>query len=156
MKLKKIFLGIIMIVILVYGLLSININMNRQIYSSLVNDYMSYEDDKKTWDINNMVEAFNNVNNVNNNNKNVNNVKEIINGEDNRIPKFRVLFNPIPFDFRIDTNKYVFYINKDMFSNEGLNKGIEYLKNKVLKLIEVIHIQIKKYIGIIDIRNTYC
>ncbi|MCY6959712.1 hypothetical protein [Clostridium brassicae] len=151
MKLKKIFLGIIMIVILGYGLLAVNINMNRQIYSSLVNDYMFYEDDNKTWDINNMVEAFNNVNNNVNNNNN-NKVKEVVNGEDDRIPKFRVLFNPIPFDFRIDTNKYVFYINKDVFSNKGFNKGIEYLKNKVLKLNEVI----KKYIGIVHIRNTYC
>ncbi|AEB76512.1 conserved hypothetical protein [Clostridium botulinum BKT015925] len=36
---------------------------------------------------------------------------------DTTIPKIRVLFENKPFDFRVDTNKYMFFINYNVISN---------------------------------------
>lgn len=128
MKAKKNIIAIFFIVILIFGVMYVNVNINRQIYSSVVNEY-AYEDKNKTWDVDNMVDVFSNMNN---------NKSEYLKKEDNRLPKIRILFNLKPFDFRIDTNKYTFYINQDIVKKSPVKKVVNYIKENSTKLNGII------------------
>lgn len=131
MKKTKI-LFIFIILLLIFGLGMINLNLNRQIYMSVIsgtdinesinNEYIN------EWDLDYMVDVLSYPEKYE--------IKDLNGETDNKnqsinIPKIRVLFNPKPFDFRIDSNKYTFYINNSLMSNfiSKLNNTAKVLKD---------------------------
>ncbi|MCY6371833.1 hypothetical protein [Clostridium ganghwense] len=137
-KLKIILMSIIMFLILGYGIFCVNINLNRQIYNSIVGDIICYGDDKKTWNLDNMQQVLNNP--CRYKSKNISKDKE-----EGCVPKIRILFNNNPFDFRIDTHNYVFFINNNVITKFKSNIFFNNLRENTFKLIEVI----KENIGIL-------
>lgn len=122
-KWQKIFMFVFMMIIVVYGFFCVNINVNRQIYTSLQGKSIM-DKENGNWDLDNMINTLNSSQSIKKNK------------EDEYIPKFRVLFNVHPFDFRIDTNKYVFYINKDVLYRINPRYIFKKVKYKSLKIIE--------------------
>lgn len=124
MRKYKITLRIIILMVIV-GLFKVNLNLNRQIYEGIVNDnnYKSTTKYKDKYNLDNMVDVLSYPEKYN--------VKSDI-----TIPKIRVLFSNKPFDFRIDTNKYTFFINKnikDKFKS-NINNRLDNLKTYILHI----------------------
>lgn len=137
-KFKKILMSMITIFVLGYGLFSININLNRQIYASIVGETLSYTDNKKVWNLDRMQQVLDNPCKYK--------IKDINNEEDEScVPKIRVLFNGNPFDFRIDIDNYIFFINNEAFPTFKTEKIFNSLKDDTLRLRELI----KDKLGII-------
>lgn len=137
-KSKKILIGMITTFVLVYGLFSVNINFNRQIYASIVGETLSYTDNKKVWNLDRMQQVLDNPCKYK--------IKDINNKEDEScVPKIRVLFNANPFDFRIDINNYVFFINNEAIPKFETEKFFYSFKEDTLRLKELI----KDKLGII-------
>lgn len=137
-KYKKILIGMITIFVLGYGLFSVNINLNRQIYTSVAGETFSYVDNKKVWNLDRMEQVLDNPCKYK--------IKDINNNEDeNCVPKIRVLFNANPFDFRIDIDNYVFFINNEAIPKFETEKFFYNLKEDTLRLRKLI----KDKLGII-------
>lgn len=107
-----------MIVFVIIGLCTVNINLNRQIYSSIAGDInhedINYKKEKFSWNLDYMGEVLTYPDKYDIGN--TDNKKDAKNSE-TVMPKIRILYNPKPFDFRIDTNNYVFFINASVISN---------------------------------------
>lgn len=118
MKKYKFMVGIIILCTIV-GLFKINLNLNRQIYLSIVEgeDRVSNEL-KSNYNLDNMVDVLSYPQKYNIKSTNKNEIRT-------NIPKIRVLFNENPFDFRIDFTNYTFSINK---------RVMDKLKNIVLSI----------------------
>ncbi|KEH97462.1 hypothetical protein [Clostridium botulinum] len=99
---------IIIVFLIIVGLFQVNLNLNRQIYRSIVKDMnytnSTYKNNKDSYNLDDMVEVLSCPQKYD--------VKN-----DTTIPKIRVLFENKPFDFRVDTNKYMFFINYNVISN---------------------------------------
>lgn len=115
MKKHKIFL-LVIILCVVISIFKINLNLNRQIYKSIVQDTNSenilYKKNKECYNLDNMVDVLTYPNKYDIKKLNTGDKEEKIN-----IPRIRILFNRKPFDFRIDTNKYIFFLNNRVLSN---------------------------------------
>ncbi len=137
-KSKKILVSMITIFVLGYGLFSVNINLNRQIYDSIVGETLSYTDNKKVWNLDRMQQVLDNPCKYK--------MKDISNKEDEScVPNIRVLFNANPFDFRIDINKYIFFINDQVIPTFKTEKFLNSFREGTLKLRDLI----KDKLGII-------
>ncbi|CAG7840071.1 hypothetical protein Z959_11400 [Clostridium novyi B str. ATCC 27606] len=119
MRRYKILLIVIVFCVIV-GLFQVNLNLNRQIYKSIVKNISynnsKYKNNKDYYDLDDMVEVLSYPQKYD--------VKS-----DTTIPKIRVLFQKKPFDFRVDTDKYMFFINGNVISNFKLKT-----KNKLSNL----------------------
>ncbi|MCY6354845.1 hypothetical protein [Clostridium sp. ZS2-4] len=136
-KSKKILTGMITLFVLAYGLFSVNINLNRQIYASVVGETSS-TNNKKVWNLDRMQQVLDNPCKYK--------IKDINNKEDaSCVPKIRVLFNANPFDFRIDMNNYLFFINNEAIPKVQTKEFFYNLKKETLGLRELI----KDKLGII-------
>lgn len=98
---------ILMFLVILIGLCKININLNRQIYESIMKDMNTNKNINQRYE-----------------NNNLDNVVDVLSypekydiKSDISIPKVRILFEKKPFDFRIDTNKYEFFINNNSIVN---------------------------------------
>ncbi|KGM97919.1 hypothetical protein Z968_01770 [Clostridium novyi A str. 4552] len=125
---------ILTFLIILIGLCKVNINLNRQIYKSIMKDM----NNKK-----NITQRYEN--------NNLDNMVDVLSYPEKydiksgiSIPKIRVLFEKKPFDFRIDTNKYEFFINsnsvlnfKRKFSNEvrDIKKDIYEIGKKTKNIV---------------------
>ncbi|KEI00978.1 hypothetical protein IRP63_03945 [Clostridium botulinum] len=113
--------------VIIVGLFQVNLNLNRQIYVSIVKD-MNYtnstrKNNKDSYDLDDMVEVLSYPQKYD--------VKS-----DTTIPKIRILFENKPFDFRVDTNKYMFFINRNVISNFKL-KSKDKLSNLKFNFFEI-------------------
>ncbi|WP_242845981.1 hypothetical protein [Clostridium novyi] len=119
---------IAMFLVILVGLCKININLNRQIYESIMKDMNTNKSINQRYE-----------------NNNLDNVVDVLSypekydiKSDINIPKVRILFEKKPFDFRIDTNKYEFFINSNSivnFKREVKNKVVG-VKEYILKLVK--------------------
>ncbi len=127
----------ITLILIVIGLCRVNLNLNRQIYSTIAGDInnrsMVYNQDESSWNLDHMEDILTypekyNIGGVNEDKKSKANV-----------PKIRILYNNEPFDFRIDTNKYTFFVNNQILYNLGntVNNLINRFRNKTVKVWNV-------------------
>jgi len=94
---------------------------------------MVYNQDESSWNLDHMEDILTypekyNIGGVNEDKKSKANV-----------PKIRILYNNEPFDFRIDTNKYTFFVNNQILYNLGntVNNLINRFRNKTVKVWNV-------------------
>ncbi|MFU0825374.1 hypothetical protein [Clostridium sp.] len=111
-------LSFVIIIFLLIGLCKVNLNLNRQIYMSIASDISNedlyYNNGRNRWNLDHMIEVFSypskyDIVDING--------KKSTKEDEITIPRIRILFSAKPFDFRIDTKKYVFYINSRIMSN---------------------------------------
>lgn len=133
MKYKMVFL--IVLIFMLTGLCKINLNLNRQIYSTIAGDsnYKSNLNASSSWNLDHMEDILTypekyDIGASNEESESVSNV-----------PKIRILFNKKPFDFRIDTDKYVFFININVLYNlnNTFNTLINNFREKTVKVWNV-------------------
>lgn len=98
---------ILMILAILIGLCKININLNRQIYESMMKNMNTNKNITQRYE-----------------NNNLDNMVDVLSYPEKydiksniSIPKVRILFQKKPFDFRIDTNKYEFFLNSNSIIN---------------------------------------
>lgn len=133
MKYKITFL--IIVILMVIGLCKINLNLNRQIYSTIAGDsnYKSNSVGSNSWNLDHMEDILTYPEKYN--------IENYVGEEDNvsNVPKIRILFNKKPFDFRIDTDKYVFFININVLHNlnNKLNNLLNNFREKTVKVWNV-------------------
>ncbi|QGU95514.1 hypothetical protein GOM49_10810 [Clostridium bovifaecis] len=138
MKRIKILL-IIIVLFIIIGLFRVNLNLNRQIYMSIASDIRSeelnYNKERDSWNLDHMVEVLSYPNKYD-----IGDINGKKNLKENEltIPKVRILFSARPFDFRIDTKEYIFFINSSIVSKFKLKIGSinEKLKSSTLKLLD--------------------
>ncbi|MEA4828280.1 MAG: hypothetical protein VB130_16915 [Clostridium sp.] len=115
-KFKIIYIS--MIVFVIIGLCTVNINLNRQIYSSIAGDInhedINYNKEKLSWNLDYMGEVLTYPDKYDIGNTDS---KKDTKDSETVMPKIRILYNPKPFDFRIDTNNYIFFINGNVINN---------------------------------------
>lgn len=119
---------ILFIIVTITGLAVVNCNLNRQIYSGILEDISdenkAYDDKNKPIDLEMMADVLTYPEKYK---------IEKISLKDSEsegkvvIPKIRILYNSSPFDFRIDTNKYTFFINSTVIEN---------IKGKALSIVD--------------------
>lgn len=117
---------LIAIVLMVMGLCKINLNLNRQIYSTIAgySNYKNNLSETKSWNLDHMEDVLTYPEKYNiRGNKDKEGIASV--------PRIRILFNNKPFDFRIDTDKYVFFINMEVFHN--INSKFRSLTNSFRK-----------------------
>lgn len=125
---------ILALILIFIGLGQINLNLNRQIYSTIAGDsnYKSNVYNKHSWNLDHMEDILTYPENYN------------IGGRAEEgtanVPKVRILFNNKPFDFRIDTDKYVFFINNNVLENinDKFNNLIDNFRKKTVKVWNVL------------------
>ncbi|MCY6484263.1 hypothetical protein OW763_07830 [Clostridium aestuarii] len=134
MKKSKIIFNLIFfsfIISIVYGVVKVNANLNRQIYLSVVGNH-DYKNNKTKWELGHMQQILDSTDRYL--------IKDLVGKKnDGSVPKIKVLYNLKPFDFRIYTENYMFFINKDVISNINakFDKFTYGLMEKVLKLIKI-------------------
>lgn len=110
------------------GLAVVNYNLNRQIYSGILQDISdgnkAYNDKNISRDLDMMADVLTypekyQIQKIS--------LKDRETEEKVVIPKVRILYNSSPFDFRIDTNKYTFFINETVIEN---------IKGKALSIVD--------------------
>lgn len=127
---------ILIFVFMFLGLCTINLNLNRQIYSTIVGDskYKNNLSTNNPWNLDHMEDILTYPEKYN---------VGVENGEKEsmaNVPKIRVLFNGKPFDFRIDTDKYIFFININVLENlnNKFNGLIDSFRKKTVKVWNVV------------------
>ncbi|MFL0251197.1 hypothetical protein ACJDT4_12245 [Clostridium neuense] len=113
-KLKVIFISILVIITLVSICIN-NVQLNRNIYCNDLHIKKSKQDlMSKTNDYNldDMEKHLDYLENKDENSKEKNKISEVI--EKVYVPKVRILFRSNPFDARIETENYKFYINNEI------------------------------------------
>jgi hypothetical protein len=127
---------ILALILIFIGLGQINLNLNRQIYSSIAGDsnYKSTVNNEHSWNLDHMEDILTYPENYNIGGRN---------GDEEgmaNVPKVRILFNNKPFDFRIDTDKYVFFINSNVIENinNRFNNLIDNFRKKTVKVWNVL------------------
>lgn len=128
-KRKAILIPFIMFVfVTVTGLAVVNYNLNRQIYSGILKDINeennAYDEKNMPKDLDMMADVLTypekyKIEKIS--------LKERETDEKVVIPKVRILYSSAPFDFRIDTNKYTFFINSTVIEN---------IKGKALSIVD--------------------
>ena len=110
------------------GLAVVNYNLNRQIYSGILQDIndgdKAHNDKNMSRDLDMMADVLTypekyQIQKIS--------LKDRETEEKVVIPKVRILYNSSPFDFRIDTNKYTFFINETVIEN---------IKGKALSIVD--------------------
>ncbi|KOA21249.1 hypothetical protein CLHOM_03790 [Clostridium homopropionicum DSM 5847] len=119
---------VLFIFVTVTGLAVVNYNLNRQIYSGILEDIKdenkAYDNKNKSRDLDMMADVLTypekyQIEKIS--------LKDRETEEKVVIPKVRILYNSSPFDFRIDTNKYTFFINGNVIEN---------IKGKALSIVD--------------------
>jgi len=119
---------ILFLFVTVTGLAIINYNLNRQIYSGIIEDISdenkTYDNKHMSWDLDMMSDVLTYPEKYQ--------IEKISLKNDETeakvvIPKIRILYSSAPFDFRIDTNKYTFFINSTVIEN---------IKGKALSIVD--------------------
>lgn len=112
----------------VTGLAVVNCNLNRQIYSGILEDI---SDENKAYDYKNKPIDLEMMADVLTYPEKYKIEKISLKDSESEgkvvIPQIRILYNSSPFDFRIDTNKYTFFINSTVIEN---------IKGKALSIVD--------------------
>lgn len=129
MKKHKVFLLVIILCVLI-SICKINLNLNRQIYKSIAQDVNNEnildKNQEEYYNLDNMVDVLSYPHKYDIKSLSKGNKEERFN-----IPRVRILFNRKPFDFRIDTSKYIFFLNSRVLSNlkNQFKNNVTSLKN---------------------------
>jgi hypothetical protein len=123
---------------MLFGLCKVNLNLNRQIYSTIAGDINNKSslgnDNKNSWNLDHMEDILTYPEKYN-----IGGGSGDVESKAN-VPKIRILYNHVPFDFRIDTNNYIFFINNQVLENlsNKANNLINSFRNKTVKVWNLI------------------